>query len=283
MKENLTVGECFGFYRDEHLQVATASPERADFAWQRLRPHFTKVKLADLTPARITRYSNSRLQRGVSAGTINRELGVLVAALKWAYRSGRIDRVPFVQRLAAPASKKRWLDDDEIAALLSAAASYPHVLAFVQIGLLTGQRQEAILSLTWGQVDFKRGEIDFRDPTAIHAGRRKGRGFVPMSDQLRKILEDLKVDAEGPWVIRYNGFRVTKIYTAWNAIVATAGLKDVTPHVLRHTAATRMINSGIPLIDAARVLGHASSRVTEQIYAHHLPRHLKSAVTSLEL
>ena len=52
---------------------------------------------------------------------------------------------------------------------------------------------------------------------------------------------------------------------------------DVTPHVLRHTAASWMVQRGVSFAKVARYLGHSDSRTTEQIYAHHAPDYLEDA------
>jgi integrase len=55
-----------------------------------------------------------------------------------------------------------------------------------------------------------------------------------------------------------------------------AGLKDVTPHTLRHTAATWKAQSRVPLWEAAGFLG-MSRETLEKVYGHHDPDHLRAA------
>jgi len=56
----------------------------------------------------------------------------------------------------------------------------------------------------------------------------------------------------------------------------------VTPHTLRHTAATWMAQAGVPMWVISKYLGHTSTRTTERIYAHHDPSFLMEAKEALE-
>jgi integrase len=82
--------------------------------------------------------------------------------------------------------------------------------------------------------------------------------------------------------INYYGKPVLRMDQSFRRVVADAGLKDVTPHTLRHTSATWMAQAGVPLWVIAKYLGHSSSRTTEKIYAHHNPSFLLEAKQALE-
>ena len=61
--------------------------------------------------------------------------------------------------------------------------------------------------------------------------------------------------------------------------VEESGLSpDITPHALRHTSATWMVRGGVSMYIVSKYLGHSSIRVTESVYAHHSPEHLKEAL-----
>ncbi len=61
-----------------------------------------------------------------------------------------------------------------------------------------------------------------------------------------------------------------------------AGLVDVSPHVLRHTAAVWMAEAGVTMPEIAAYLGHADSRITERIYAKFSPEYLRRAARALQ-
>ena len=66
------------------------------------------------------------------------------------------------------------------------------------------------------------------------------------------------------------------------AAVKRAGLDDVTPHDLRHTAAVWMAEAGASMAEIAQVLGHSDERITYRVYARFSPDHLRRAMTALE-
>ncbi len=57
---------------------------------------------------------------------------------------------------------------------------------------------------------------------------------------------------------------------------------DVSPHVLRHSAAVHMVEAGVPMSEIARYLGHSSEATTFKVYAVHSPGYLKRAASALE-
>ena len=138
--------------------------------------------MADVTPQTCARYAE---KRGRSKGTVRRELGVLRAAINYAHRSGRITRPVAVELPERPEPRDRWLTRKEAARLIRAARTPQarlYLPLFILIGLYTGRRKEAILSLRWPQVDLETGRIDFE-----LAGRRrtnKKRGIVPIPPRL---------------------------------------------------------------------------------------------------
>ncbi len=294
----MKISQLFERYRHEYLEYAAISPERAVYAWKHLGPVFGRMDAERLSAGSVARYQAARQ---ASSGTINRELGVLAATLRWGAEQGYISVVPHISKMRSPPPRQRVLDEVEIARLLEAAKPWPHVLLFIKLGLLTGQRKEAILNLKWEQISGN--TIDFRHSDAGLADRCKGRAVLPVSSELRQILEEASshfrlreiplrpkqplddLPTEG-WVIspapgrRYRSFR-----RAWTKVVEAAGLADsgVTPHTLRHTAATRLISAGASLTETARFLGHRSTRTTEEVYVKFSPAYLERAVGLVSL
>ena len=100
-------------------------------------------------------------KRGRSPGTVRRELGVLRAAINYAHRSGRITRPVAVELPERPEPRDRWLTRTEAANLIRAARTPQarlYLPLFILIGLYTGRRKEAILSLRWPQVTWRRAD-----------------------------------------------------------------------------------------------------------------------------
>jgi integrase len=257
-----------------HLET-TVSYKRALIAINNLSPIYK------CTPRNVTKAIDQYLStRKASAGTINREISVLQAALRWSFKRGNIDFVPTLPRMPSPKPRSQFLTEVEARGLVDACKPYPWLEAFVKIALMTGQRKEAILSLKWEQVDFNTGLVDFNDATISMAHRRKGRGIVPMSEGLRKFLMGL--DKSHPYVITKNGSRVRDFRAVWTKIMHQTGL-DITPHVLRHTVATQLAQKNVPMTQISRLLGHKSTAITERVYAKFTPDFCKQAVVHLNV
>ncbi len=235
-----------------------------------------KSLLGDLLPIDISDRTAERYaeQRPVKPGTVIRELGVLRAALHWAERQRWIDRAPkFLMPVAHPEPRDRWLTKDEAAKLLEAAKT-PHVRLFILLGLLTGARSGALLDLKWSQVSD--ATIDFGRE---HGNKR--RAVVPINDRLRLALQEAAEQRTSDYVIEYGGEPILNVKNAFRRTASAAGLPGVTPHVLRHTAATWMAMDGVPMRDIARFLGD-TERTIERVYAKHSPDYLRRAARALE-
>lgn len=263
-------------YALEHAPE-TASPWRIAAAVKPLVAFWEGRSVADVTRETCRAYARSRIGR--SAGTIRRELGVLRAAINHSHREGRITRMVAVHLPDRPPARDRWLNRQEAAALLRAALREPRVRLylplFILLGLYTGARKEAILSLRWAQVDLNAGLLDFNSPGARRTKKRRALIRIP-----RKLLGHLRrarvrgVDLG--FVVNDNGLRLRDVKRGFASACRRAGLAKVSPHTLKHTCATWLMQKGVPTWEVAGYL--ATSRETlERVYGHHHPDYLKGA------
>jgi integrase len=213
-------------------------------------------------------------RRELSDGTLIRELGTLRAALAWAVRRKWIAAAPYVERPEAPPPRDRWLTREEADRLLDSAGS-PHVRLFIALALYTGARAGAILDLRWEQVDIRSGIV------TLGRGRgRKRRASVPMIADLKLELLRAAEAATTPTVIEHRGRPIASIKQGFRAAARRAKLLHVTPHVLRHTAATWMVQRSVPFEMVAKFLGN-SKEMVERVYGHHSPEWLRLAANAL--
>jgi len=85
------------------------------------------------------------------------------------------------------------------------------------------------------------------------------------------------------YVIEYGGRRVNSVKRAFKAAAARAGLpSETSPHVLRHSAAVHMAESGISMAEIAQFLSHTTEKVTFATYARYSPDYLRRAASALE-
>ena len=223
-------------------------------------------------------YADKRLAGGRKQGAVHTELGHLRNALNFGVRSWLIDRVPHMWIPTKPSPKERWLTEPEIGQLLD-ATSAPHIRLAVHLMLATAGRVGSILDLTWDRVDFERGQINLRLPDAIS---RKGRAVVPMNAGLRAALTVSAQAALSDFVVEYAGGQVACIRKGFTNAVDRAGLKDVTIHTLRHSAAVHMAAAGVPLDQVGQYLGHSNVATTYRVYARFAPDHLRKAAEILD-
>lgn len=263
----------------EARRTVVAAPERLDEARKPLDRLLGYRRASTMAPAESRAYTHSRRAEGKKTGTIRRELGLLRAGLRWAARENVIDRAPAVELPASPPVKDRWLTRDEAARLLGAIRAY-HLALFTRIALATGARTAAILALTWDRVDLDARLIDFSEPGRIETSKR--RATVPINDDLFAVLDEARERATTDYVIEWGDRQVKRVVKGIGAAAKRAGLKSVTAHTLRHTAATWMAQAGTDLWRIGGVLGHADPRTTAKYTKHH-PDYLKDAVAALSL
>ena len=134
----------------------------------------------------------------------------------------------------ADESRDRWLTRSEAAKLLLAAS--PHVRRFILLSLYTGRRATAVLDLTWPRVDLAGGTIRFRAEGEAETNKRRGRVRIPR--QLAAHLRRWHERRPGTHVVMFRGDRLGSIKHGIARAAERAGLSEVTPHVLKHTAIT---------------------------------------------
>lgn len=267
-----TVADIAGAYIKEKRATA-ARPDRIETAWKALGPFFGHLRPDQIDRPLCRAYAARRRQQGRKNGTIRKELDILRAALRWQDK-----RTPAVFEMPpAPPPRERYLARDEYRRLVDACTT-PHVRLFVILAVATAGRAEALLGLTWDRVDFTAGIIRLADG----GERRKGRATVPMTGTAREALLDAREAARTPYVIEYADRRVKSVKKGIKSAAALAGLRDVSPHVFRHTAAVWMAEAGIAMSEIAQYLGHSDSRLTERVYARYSPDYLRRAAEALE-
>lgn len=229
--------------------------------------------LGDLKPDQISKeicqqYAEKRRFEGVVNTTIRNELVALRAAIRHAYpRTNAMFEMP-----KANPPRDRYLTRKEFKILVDAADIY-HVRLFILVALYTAGRASAILELTWDRVDFSRGLIHLA--TGDHGN--KGRATIPISDKLLPHLKEAYRGRTCDHVISYKDKPVLRVTKGFKKIVEKSGLKGVTPHVLRHTAAVWMAEGGVSMSEIAQFLGHQNSNITERVYARYSPDYLRAA------
>jgi integrase len=239
------------------------------------------------------RKQSTRHGRAPSDGTIRREVGTLRTALNWAARNKVIlAKIDIRMPVAEPPSKDRWLSHSEATAIIKAAE--PHIALYIRIALATAARRAAILELEWDRVDLpppgealgwtRSRDLEFEYetlelPVYLDMGRGRGnkrRARVPLGDNapLYRALLAAKKKAKSAFVIEYRGRRVLNIRTGLTRACERAGVEVISPHVLKHTAISWMVQAGVSYDDVSALVG-TSADILRKVYGHLSPDHLR--------
>lgn len=224
----------------------------------------------------IRDWMESMMNKGNNATSVNRRLSALRSLYRFALSHGMIETDP-THLIRGPKKDKplpQFLKEKEINSLIVSmpSSSYKDVRARTLIILLytTGIRLAELTGLDDASVDFANSQIK------VHGKRDKDR-VIPFGDELAKVLRDYisrrnhdverkcdalfltdkgerMKDSQVRYEVRKNVSRVTSI-------------KERTPHVLRHTFATAMLNHGTSIEKVQKLLGHERLATTE-IYTH---------------
>jgi integrase len=164
--------------------------------------------------------------------------------------------------------RQRWLSRDEVNRLLYKTTGRARLFAW--IGYYTAARRSSIEALTWFATDLERRRIDF---TLGAVKTRKRRAIVAIDSALVPVLEAAKAEATTEYVLG----SPANIYPAFVEQCERLGLKDVSPHVLRHTRATHLLQEGKPIWLVAQLLGDTVQTV-ERTYGHHCVDYMRTAL-----
>jgi integrase len=272
------VTDVLNLYLKERGPKVTAR-DRIAYAVLALADFWEGNTVADVTPQTCGRYAE---KRGRSPGTVRRELGVLRAAINYAHRHGRITRPVAVELPEGPKPRGRWLTRQEAARLIRAARTPQarlYLPLFILIGLYTGRRKEAILSLRWPQVDLKANTIDFEIEGRKRTSKKRGTVRIP-ARLLPHLVRARRRGTDLGYVLHDHGKRIGDIKKGFAAACKRAGLEGVSPHCLRHTAATWLMQAGTDLWEAAGFLA-MSIETLQRVYGHHHPDHMRQAAENI--
>lgn len=248
-------------------------------------PSLGGVPLSKLQASDIRRLIDDLERKGRSAGSIHKVMGVLGAALNAAVRErvilenpARFVRLPRVNH--APVAAVTRLQAD---AIVDAVTGHwmEHV---VRLLLGSAIRLGEAIGLDQGDLMLDESYIRVRvTKTHVRAVRITSDAVTALRQALAKAPRRGPAEpvffAPGKPRERMRG---TSVSHALPRVLAAQGLPPLSPHKLRHAAATIMVADGVPMRVVAEQLGHRNPAVTARIYAHVSPDQLVAAVRSLE-
>jgi len=242
------------------------------------------------------------MEEKLSARSVNRKLTTLKSFYKFMLREGLVDTNP-LRKINAPKTSKRlpvFIEKEKMETILN-PVNFGKGFAdcrdqlILELFYATGIRLSELIYL-------KESDIDFYHSTIKVLGKRNKERLIPFSHRLRIILENylhakssLKQREEK--ILEESGFLCQncvgtissdlfitnsgrKIYPKFIYRIVHSKLENLTtlnkksPHVLRHTFATHLLNNGAELNAVKELLGHANLAAT-QVYTHNTIDKLK--------
>jgi integrase len=250
-----------------------------------LKPYFGAMRLDAVTGFTVEKYKRRRLDAGASAATINRELATLSHLFSKAAEWRWVDRVPVrPKKLTESAGRIIALSDEECDRLMTAAVASadPDLWVFVAFGLNTAMRHGEIMRARWDQLDVTNRRLFIPD---AKAGQRE----QPITAELVALLASERAmrDAKAEWIFPSPHADSARGHKArmdrpFREAVKLAGLDPdtITPHVMRHTAITKLVQAGADLPTIQRISGHKTLAMVLR-YTHVHGRHIDAAIKAL--
>lgn len=256
-------------------------------------PHIGNIRLKDLRPERVERLYASLLKSGSGVRTVRIVHAVLHRSLEKAVRYGLILRNP-TDGAALPQythAEMQMLDETQVSHLLMAAKGSRHE-ALYHLAVTTGMRMGELFGLRWSDLHWVSGRITVRRQVQYVPGHgwsfvepktRSGRRAIKLGEgvlqALREHLErqQKEQDVGGERWVDYDLIFPSKSGTPLDPsnlrldfarVLQRGGLPKIRFHDLRHTAASLMLNHGIPVIVVSKILGHSKTSITMDIYGH---------------
>lgn len=240
-----------------------------------LATSFSGKRLSEIHPFLVEKHKRARIEAEAPVSA-NRELGALKALFnrvrEWGLYEGD-NPAARVKGVKERPGRLRYLELDEETQLLAAALE--PLRTIILVGLHAGLRiQSEALTLQKPDVDLRRGLLTVQAAYAKNGSSRS----VPLNVVLREALGRLLETERGPYVFATRAGRPFKsIRTAFATACRRANLADVTPHVLRHTFASKLAMAGVDLRTIQELGGWKDLKMVQR-YSHLSPSHKADAV-----
>jgi len=247
--------------------------------------HFDELNIDKANYSQIRSWIVSMVENEISNRSINRKVSALNSYYKFLVKIGDIESNPLVKHKALKTSKKIQIpfSETEIASVLDE-------LNFEND--FEGIRDKLIIELFYSTgirrielVELKLNSLDLNNKTIKVLGKRNKERFVPLLESVIQTIKkyiarrnELEVIIEKDALfLTKKGVKIyeTLVYRIINQYFSKASTKvKKSPHILRHSFATHLLNQGADLNAVKELLGHSSLAAT-QVYTHNSIAELK--------
>ena len=235
---------------------------------------YSQDNLLEAHYSQIRSWIVSLVDSDMSNRTINRKVSSLKSFYKFSQKTNKIDVSPLVKHKALKTQKKVQVSftSKEINTVINQIAIYTDFTStrnklIVELFYSTGIRRAELINI-------KDKDISFSDRTIKVLGKRNKERFVPLLTSviqtLKKYLElkkEFTIGEEELFITKTgNKIYETLVYRVINSYFSKISSKEKkSPHILRHSFATHLLNEGADLNSVKELLGH-SSLASTQVY-----------------
>lgn len=248
-----------------------------------LNEAYDEVNIESLSHDMLRSWMVSLMEAKISPRSVGRKISAVKSFFKWARKMEFLTSDPTL-KISLPKISKRlpvFVDEEQMAELHT-EGQFPNSFEgmrdriIVELFYQTGIRSNELLMLKTNDVDFQRGTIKV-------LGKRNKERIIPVGEDVIKLMEPYyKIRAEEfdstPFffiTLKGDSLYPKLVYKIVNTYLGrVSSLSKKSPHVLRHTFATHMLNRGADLNAIKELLGHASLAAT-QVYTHNSIEKLK--------
>ena len=291
---DMTVDSWFSYWIDEvvgpRLKYNTLVSYKGRYK-NRISPIIGELRLDDVKPFHCQKVINNAQEMGDVSGSVAKIKSIMGALFDAAVENMMIKTSPITRSVKyahGDTPERTILTIGEQREFMEAGQGYAHFDAFVFV-LNTGLRCGEMCALRWQDIDWNEREIqingtmyfdkDLHQFLVNSPKTNAGYRIIPLTDAAYDILRGIKKKrSERPISLQYKDFvfvgpegKPLKTY-AYNKCLARVGGKigvdKLTMHSLRHTFATRCIESGIKPKVLQKLLGHSSIAMTMDLYVH---------------
>ncbi|MBV7392279.1 site-specific integrase [Enterococcus sp. ALS3] len=266
-----------------------------------LLPFMGKTSLYEITESFLKEITVKWQEMGLSNSTCTVILRILNKTLRHAVAKKIVseDLVQEMPKIKIQPQKVHALSQKEEHALKNAVENYDDdkgkaVIFALDAGLRIGE----IAGLRWEDIDFEQNIITVNH-TYQRIANNQGQGtemslgsakttashrIIPMLSEVRELLEKMKKTTNSPYILSVRGKACEPRLLTYHfhCIRKMAGLENIHFHQLRHTFATRCLESSSDISSISAMMGHASTQMTLDIYTDSLLEQRRAVIQGLE-
>jgi len=249
-----------------------------------LNQNFERLNISEASHSEIRAWVVTLVENDFDSNSINRKIASLKSFFKFLLKREEIKKDPTWKIKALKSAKRlpQFVMENEMLAILDNLKFDDDFI---------GSRDKLIMEVLYGTgirlselLNLKCNDINLHKLTVKVLGKRNKERIIPISESLKEVISNYnKVKPQGVDSMRYllvskggkKSYAMVIYRTVKKYLTALAKVEKNSPHVLRHTFATHLLNKGADLNAVKDLLGHSSLAAT-QIYTHNSMEKLKA-------